>query len=313
MAKSCIRCGRPAKALRSLCVACSRDLKKARTDAAAAAARLSAARVPLADWRALADWGRSLGFPSHDVFAGCRQAAQSWLSGYVDVAVSDGFVADQELAEFDAAAAILPVDPAFASQQSRRIRRAHSFSVLMQGSMPNIRPSLHLPSDETCHLEEGATRIRYLKTRVDTSHGLLVVTNRKVRFSVAMGKGAEIPLTRVTRASWRGPAVIFEVTSGSFGGEFHVRDSEWAATLCNTAAMISQRRLLRGSARDARSVPHHVKAEVWSRDGGRCVQCGAAEYLEFDHVIPYSQGGATSVNNLQLLCRRCNQEKGARI
>lgn len=78
--------------------------------------------------------------------------------------------------------------------------------------------------------------------------------------------------------------------------------------------MISQRRLVRGSnGRDSRSVPHHVKAEVWSRDGGRCVQCGATEFLELDHIIPYSQGGATSVKNLQLLCRPCNQEKRDRI
>jgi hypothetical protein len=31
------------------------------------------------------------------------------------------------------------------------------------------------------------------------------------------------------------------------------------------------------------------------------------------HVIPWSRGGATSVGNLQLLCRRCNLAKGARI
>ena len=54
-------------------------------------------------------------------------------------------------------------------------------------------------------------------------------------------------------------------------------------------------------------------AEVWQRDGGVCVECQGTEYLEFDHVIPFSRGGASSVNNLQLLCRRCNRSKGARI
>nr|WP_245722161.1 HNH endonuclease signature motif containing protein [Nocardia crassostreae] len=29
--------------------------------------------------------------------------------------------------------------------------------------------------------------------------------------------------------------------------------------------------------------------------------------------MPWSQGGATSVDNLQILCRKCNLEKGARI
>lgn len=314
MAKSCARCGRPARALRSLCVACSTQLKKARIDAAGAAARLSTQRTSLGDWYRLLDWGRGLGFPSHDVFEKCRPSAQRWLSGYVDVAVSDGYVTDQELVDFDAAAANLPLDPAFVSQQANRIRRAHSFGFLFEGNMPSVESSLHLPSDEICHLEEGSTRVRHLRTRIDTTHGVLVATNRKMRFSVAMARGAEIPLTRITRVHQRGPAVIFEITSGSFEGEFHVRDSEWVAAVCNMAAMISQRRLVRTSnGRDIRSVPHHVKIEVWNRDGGRCVQCGAAEYLELDHIIPYSQGGATSAKNLQLLCRRCNLDKGARI
>ncbi|WP_324198746.1 HNH endonuclease [Nocardia amamiensis] len=39
----------------------------------------------------------------------------------------------------------------------------------------------------------------------------------------------------------------------------------------------------------------------------------ADHYLEFDHIIPLSRGGATSVANLQILCRRRNLEKGARI
>jgi 5-methylcytosine-specific restriction endonuclease McrA len=37
------------------------------------------------------------------------------------------------------------------------------------------------------------------------------------------------------------------------------------------------------------------------------------ERLEQFHVIPWSRGGATSVGNLQLLCRRCNLAKGARV
>ncbi|MEW6358135.1 MAG: HNH endonuclease, partial [Planctomycetota bacterium] len=54
----------------------------------------------------------------------------------------------------------------------------------------------------------------------------------------------------------------------------------------------------------------HVKVAVWQRDGGKCVRCGAADYLEFDHIIPFSKGGASTENNVQLLCRRCNLKKG---
>lgn len=56
-----------------------------------------------------------------------------------------------------------------------------------------------------------------------------------------------------------------------------------------------------------------VRSEVWRRDQGSCVKCNSNENLHFDHIIPVARGGATSVRNLQLLCQRCNQAKGARI
>jgi 5-methylcytosine-specific restriction endonuclease McrA len=34
--------------------------------------------------------------------------------------------------------------------------------------------------------------------------------------------------------------------------------------------------------------------------------------MEYDHVIPYSMGGDNSVENIQLLCRRCNAAKSNR-
>jgi 5-methylcytosine-specific restriction endonuclease McrA len=64
----------------------------------------------------------------------------------------------------------------------------------------------------------------------------------------------------------------------------------------------------------ARVIPTAVKLEVWRRDRGRCVQCGAQDNLHFDHVLPYSRGGASILaDNVQILCARHNLEKGAQI
>ena len=62
-----------------------------------------------------------------------------------------------------------------------------------------------------------------------------------------------------------------------------------------------------------RHVSRKVASQVWQRDGGKCVECGGCENLEFDHIIPFSKGGATSLNNIQLLCRKCNREKSNKI
>jgi hypothetical protein len=40
-------------------------------------------------------------------------------------------------------------------------------------------------------------------------------------------------------------------------------------------------------------IPKSVKMYVWQRDGGRCVECGSKEKLEYDHIIPLAKGAAT--------------------
>ena len=35
--------------------------------------------------------------------------------------------------------------------------------------------------------------------------------------------------------------------------------------------------------------------------------------MEFDHIVPFSKGGKTEVDNLQLLCHKCNRKKGDKI
>ena len=59
-----------------------------------------------------------------------------------------------------------------------------------------------------------------------------------------------------------------------------------------------------------RLIPTSVKLAVWKRDHGKCVVCAATDELHFDHIIPYSLGGASIVaENVQLLCARHNLAK----
>ena len=60
-------------------------------------------------------------------------------------------------------------------------------------------------------------------------------------------------------------------------------------------------------------IPKEVVDVVWRRNGGKCVYCGSTENLQLDHIIPFSKGGATTVENLQLLCQKCNLQKSNKI
>ena len=56
-----------------------------------------------------------------------------------------------------------------------------------------------------------------------------------------------------------------------------------------------------------------IRRAVFERDAGRCVGCGGSFDLQYDHVIPFSLGGGTTVANLQLLCGDCNRRKGTTL
>ncbi|TFH03861.1 MAG: HNH endonuclease [Candidatus Thorarchaeota archaeon] len=65
--------------------------------------------------------------------------------------------------------------------------------------------------------------------------------------------------------------------------------------------------------RNRQKLPAAIQVSVWERFGGMCVNCGAMDGLQFDHIIPISQGGSNSIENLQILCASCNQKKGMKI
>jgi hypothetical protein len=60
-------------------------------------------------------------------------------------------------------------------------------------------------------------------------------------------------------------------------------------------------------------IPTEIRQIVFNRDGGRCVECGATFDIQYDHIIPVARGGATTVENLQILCATCNRRKSDRI
>ena len=67
----------------------------------------------------------------------------------------------------------------------------------------------------------------------------------------------------------------------------------------------------------SRVISERLRLQVYKRDRYRCVTCGrspAAQpgiILHVDHVIPFSKGGDTNLENLRTLCDRCNLGKGS--
>lgn len=61
---------------------------------------------------------------------------------------------------------------------------------------------------------------------------------------------------------------------------------------------------------EAMKLNDSVKKKVFERDGYVCSVCGNSEKLCIDHIFPVSRGGFTKMENLQILCEKCNLQKG---
>ena len=66
----------------------------------------------------------------------------------------------------------------------------------------------------------------------------------------------------------------------------------------------------------SRNINPRLRFLVMQRDYFKCCACGAspakdpAVTLHVDHIIPWSKGGPTEMENLQTLCSKCNLGKG---
>jgi hypothetical protein len=65
--------------------------------------------------------------------------------------------------------------------------------------------------------------------------------------------------------------------------------------------------------RTSRNINWRLRAQILMRDGAICQLCGARPAdgvrLHVDHILPWSKGGETLYENLQILCEKCNLGK----
>ena len=60
---------------------------------------------------------------------------------------------------------------------------------------------------------------------------------------------------------------------------------------------------------ERRFINEDMYQAVLDKCGRVCVKCGTSKHLEVDHIVSVVDGGKTELDNLQMLCKRCNVGK----
>jgi hypothetical protein len=166
---------------------------------------------------------------------------------------------------------------------------------------------------EIVHFQANAKwrifRMRKTGPRYDEHLGLLTLTDNRIIFS-GVTKSQSINYRKIISHEHGHNWIQIQI-DGKGENIFYFGDClPLAYPIFSTAvALANQTRIVKCDGIASRHIPRDVRQRVWQRFGGRCADCGANDYLEFDHIIPVAKGGNNEDNNVQLLCRRCNIKK----
>lgn len=107
-------------------------------------------------------------------------------------------------------------------------------------------------------------------------------------------------------------------------GTYEKRFGSWNKTLQNFISYIQgndfdnkkpSSSFIKNKPRTSRNINWRIRAKVLIRDNCICKMCGSSPSknssveLQVDHILPWSKGGETVLENLQTLCRICNVGK----
>ncbi len=197
-----------------------------------------------------------------------------------------------------------------------RITRLSRLTQVQWGPLQRLpKPQgLHLQSGENPYLDEPAA---YSSSPEKESHpGHLILTTRMIYFIPDQIGGQKVDIlwknilqVEVDRGA--GMIIIRTIRGRKGEGYYRVEDPPLVKSYIDRIAEIVKN--VTPTDKASRYIPEHIKTTVKLRDGYKCARCGISgpdAYLEFDHVIPFSKGGPNTAENIQILCRRHNLQKG---
>lgn len=275
--------------------------------------------ISQSDWDYLLHITRRLGFDHQEMLSVIHVQARQFVEHVLADAKSDGRISDSEEKTLRWLVGNLGLPADYAAYVQREVEVLKTLTLIANGRLPSIaRPNgMETRAGEIVHFHNRARwrEVRLLKAGLQARdhEGALTLTDNRLVFS-SITKPFSASYRKIVAHRGGAGFIVLQLENKPESVFFLSDDSHVPYAIFESAVgMANQTRIAHREGIPSRHIARDVRQRVWQRYGGRCVECNADEYLEFDHIIPVAKGGSSAESNIQLLCRRCNLKKSDSI
>lgn len=276
-------------------------------------------QISQSDWEYLLHVTRQFGVPHQEMLTAIQPQAMQFVEHVLADAKSDARISPSERQSLDWLLGNLQLPAEFRRYVVGELQTVQLMTDIEDGRLPSISmPSgLEYKSGEIVHWAGRATW-REHRQRKDAIHahdhdGTLALTDNRLIFSSGM-KSQSVNYRKIIAHSGANQWIELQLENKPVSQYYLREPSPFPYAILRTAvAMANQTKVAKLENGNSRHIPRDVRQRVWQRYGGRCAECSATMYLEFDHIIPVARGGSNTDANIQLLCRMCNLKKSDNI
>jgi hypothetical protein len=270
-------------------------------------------------WKSLLLTSQRLGLAKSDLLFAIRPQAERFVEHVLADAKSDGVLTLDEESHLMQLVHLFELPSDVSAYIQNSIAGLRTIRLIGEGKLPTLNApvGIAIRAGEIVHLHSPGVWLqkRVLKSgeHWDQHIGTLTITDNRLLFS-SDTKSFDVRFGRIVSHSGSTGEIRLQRMEKP-EGVIRVNEDEpiTYAILDAAIAFASQNRLAKLDEASSRHIPREVRQRVWQRYGGHCAECSAAQYLEFDHIVPVAKGGSNSDANVQLLCRNCNLKKSDRI
>jgi len=118
------------------------------------------------------------------------------------------------------------------------------------------------------------------------------------------------PLSKYTRQTYRRRFGSFQKGLEAFIEYIHTADDDNEEPIVEVKIQETEKVFKHNTKRNPTD---RLKVQVLMRDGNKCRLCGitlTGDNIHFDHILAWSKGGETTLENIQILCKPHNLAKG---